>query len=166
MSDPLGILGEDRVGLQKAQDCAQGQQVELLGGEVIVLQPARKARNLCGQVKAVLQAQLVPCFALLELFDGAALLADEEVVDGHLGHLIVQTVPKALQEVAVTLFALQLAYQVHAGVEEPGADRKADRGPGAFRVLIEELEVLAEVEDLEGFFVLTGTEEVGLQLSR
>ena len=58
---------------------------------------------------------------------------------------------------------LDAGQQPHPRPEEPGAERNAATGLDALRLLAEEVEVEAEVEDAEVVLVLPGSEQVGAQ---
>ena len=56
--------------------------------------------------------------------------------------------------------AIQFADQFQTGLEEAFAERFAQRAVGRLRVLAEELQVLAVVEDIEKLLVLARREQV------
>ena len=98
------------------------------------------------------------------MLDVEALRTDDEIIEGHGGDFVAQAarrfVPQGDERAVVRLPLLELPYQRDALHEETLGKRAGDRTVGELRVLVEELEILAEIEDVEEFFVLPRPEEV------
>ena len=98
------------------------------------------------------------------MLDVEALRTDDEIIEGHGGDFVAQAtrrfVPQGDEPAVVRLPLLELPYQCDALHEETLGKRVADRTVGELRVLVEELEILAEIEDVKEFLVLPRPEQI------
>ena len=165
LAEPFGGNG---VAFELGELAAQDQQVEAFGVLVVVLEAGGKSGQILGDLVGGLGGQCRPGRPLRVLLDQLAVRADQEVVEVHPGHGGVQLPCGVPPQPALGFHARSLGSfgavglvvgvqpgdQAEPGLEQPLIQRLLQ---GAFRsgqVLAEELEVLAEVEDVEELLVL------------
>jgi hypothetical protein len=87
-----------------------------------------------------------------------------EIIEGHGGDFVAQAtcrfVPQHDEPAVVSLPLLELTDQRDALHEETLAKRVGDHTVGELRILVEELKILAEIEDVEEFLVLSWPEQI------
>ena len=170
--DVLDLLSEsfggNGIALELGELAAQDQQVEAFGVLVVILEAGGKPGQILGDLIGGLGGQCRPGRPLRILLDQLAVRTDQEVVEVHPGHGGVQLpcgVPpqpalgfhtRSLGSFGAVglVVGVQPGDQPEAGLEQPLIQRLLQ---GAFRsgqVLAEELEVAAEVEDVEVLFVV------------
>ena len=111
---------------------------------------------------AVGLAQHIPGLAVLESIHRRKVHSNDEIVGVHRRHFSVQTVGQPFAESAVGVQfrgGLHVPQQLHAGLEQSGAEGNAPASFNPLRVLAEEVEVEAEVEDPEVRFVFVRAEQ-------
>ena len=143
----------------------QNQVIELFGGKIIVLIGAWKPRDMLGQFRPFVGPSCSQAFRAWNFSTKCRFWADDEVVESHSGDFVEKPISDRLAEAAEcftgVLFLGDFANQLDAGFEQLGRKGNPERSLGEFRILIEELEILAEVEDKEVFLVSAGAEQVG-----
>ena len=155
----------------------ENHEVELLGGKIVVHHGRRKPGNMVDQLVLRIGIELRPASAGAVLLHVAAVRPDEKVVEAHAAKSpsAVQrqvSIPhrslaspraardQALGTSAATGSAIDFADKLDARGEQPLGERFRAGALGHVRVLVEELEVLAEVEDVEELLVLARPEQV------
>jgi hypothetical protein len=89
--------------------------------------------------------------------------ADDKVVEVHRPHLGAEQLRDVRPDLRVLAAGVEGGDQVESAGEQPGAERRCHCPFGEVGVMVEELEVLAPVEDVEELLVLTWTKQVGAQ---
>ena len=144
----------------------------------------RQRRDLVDQLVALLVVDRDPGIGLLVFFDGAAMLADDEVVEVQAGDGLLQRLQRVRADIVLArrrlavrpgfigrrlalgksarlaVLLVQRAHQIEPRREQPLGQRFRGARLLQLRVGAEELEVLAVVEDVEELLVLARAEQV------
>src|SRR5690606_21176432 len=178
LDDPVVSPNEVGRGVDQGDLQVDAGEVEQAGGDVPVVQLAWQAGDVFAQLGQVRVGQPLPTLPRDIAVHVLQLRAHDEVVPVHRRHFAVENLDQVVPELGDPVVRRGLIRslgtvgigghregrkQLQALLEQTLAQRFGQRGCGAGRVLVEVLEVLAEVEDQELGLVQAGPEQVGAQ---